>query len=116
MTTTQKDAVLKIGNASFTTKRGMTETLFTPIDGKTAAGFYQKRKRGILFSRPSGEPWFFLVANKWGERFFISCGQVNGKTFYMHAMSGRDESLLGIDGMKYSERQNLAAETWESIN
>lgn len=94
----------------------MLETLFQPIDGRTAAGFYKKRSAGVLFSRPSGEPWFFLVANKWGERFFVSCGQVNGRTVFMHSMSERDEQAVGIDGLKYSEKGELAESIWNSLN
>lgn len=108
--------ILKVGNAAFTAKRKMIDTLFEPINGKTAAGFYQKRARGILFSRPNGKPWFFLVANKWGERFFVSCGQVDGRVFYMHALSQRDEETLGIDGLKYSQIRELAESVWNSVS
>lgn len=113
---TKTSKTLKIGSAAFTTKREMIDTLFQPIDGKTAAGFYKKRTSGILFSRPSGEPWFFLVANKWGERFFVSCGQVNGRTVFMHSMSERDEQAVGIEGLKYSQRGELAESIWNEIN
>lgn len=113
---TNTSKVLNIGNSAFTTRQGMINTLFQPINGKTAAGFYNKRARGILFSRPSGEPWFFLVANKWGERFFVSCGQVNGRVFYMHSMSERDEQAVGIDGLKYSQQRELAKSIWNLAN
>lgn len=113
---TKTSKILNVGNAAFTAKEEMIETLFQPINGKTAAGFYKKRAHGILFSRPSGEPWFFLVANKWGERFFVSCGQVDGRVFYMHSLSQRDEETLGIEKLKYSESHELAESIWNEIN
>jgi hypothetical protein len=111
-----ESVIINIGNAAFTTKEKLIDTLFHPINGKTADGFYKKRARGILFSRPSGEPWFFLVANKWGERFFVSCGQVNGRTVYMHSMSERDEQAVGIDGLRYSQKGELAGAIWNSLS
>jgi hypothetical protein len=113
---TNTSQVLNIGNAAFTLEKEMIDTLFQPINGKTAAGFYKKRARGILFSRPSGEPWFFLVANKYGERFFVSCGQVNGRVFYMHSMSERDEQAVGINELKYSQQRELAESIWNLAN
>lgn len=117
MKTTEQNAsgIINIGNAVFTTKEKLIDTLFEPIYGKTAAGFYKKRARGILFSRPNGEPWFFLVANKWGERFFVSCGQLNGRFFYMHDLSHRDEEALGIEKLKYSQKGELAQSIWNSF-
>ena len=106
---------IKLNGNTFTTAGDFIETLFSPINGKTAAGFYAKKKNGILFHKPDGSPWFFLVANKHGERFFVSCGTANNRLFYMNALCSSDEKQLGIEGMKYSEEIALAERIWEEF-
>ena len=113
---TIESKILKIGHSAFTTRKKLIDTLFNPIDGKTASGFYNNRANGILFSKPCGNPWFFIVANKWGERFFVSCGQVNGRTVYMNSLSTKDEELLGIHALKYSQKGELAESIWNYFN
>lgn len=92
----------------------LTESLFSP--GGTASGWYQKRKRGILFRRGNGDPWFFLVANRHGERFFVSCGtQSDGRTVYFHALSSLDEKVLGMPA-SCSARNEVAESVWKRFS
>ena len=84
--------------------------------GGTASGFFKVRKHGVLFCRGNGNPWFFLVANKHGERFFVSCGrQSDGRTVYMHALTSRDCETLGIPE-KMAESSALAESIWNFCN
>jgi hypothetical protein len=105
---------ITINDNIFTPKNKMVETLFKPIQGKTASGFYKIKNDGILFFRPSGEHWFFLVANRHDERFFVTCGENNGKPFFMHSLCCTEEKQLGFDKIKYSDREKLAREIWKN--
>jgi hypothetical protein len=92
----------------------LTDSLFAP--GGTASGWYEKRKGGILFRRGNGEPWFFLVANKYAERFFVSCGkQSDGRTFYSYALASVDEKALGMPA-SYSALNEIAESVWKGFS
>ena len=93
--------------------RALAETVFRK--GGTASGYYQARKNGVLFSRPNGEPWFFLVINRYGERFFVSCGtRSDGCTVYFHALSSNDTETL-FPRLSYGERHAIARELAQSF-
>lgn len=89
-------------------KKSLVQSLFSPINGRTASGTWQKLKGGILFRDPKGEKRAFLVINKWGEKFFVSCYEQNAKTFYMNALSTKDEEFLGLKGATMSEESRIA--------
>jgi hypothetical protein len=85
------------------------DTLFNPHMGRTASGTFRKLSGGILFRDLKGEKRAFLVMNKQGEKFFVSCFQdEKGKTFFMNALSSNDERFLGIHGLSFSEKSILA--------
>jgi hypothetical protein len=92
----------------------LVSSLFDP--GGTASGFFKVRKRGVLFCRGNGEPLVFLVANKRGERFFVSCGrQSDGRIVFMHSMISRDREVLGIPE-KMAESSAMAESIWALCN
>ena len=96
----------------FTPKKQLTSTLFKP--GGTAAGYYQKRKKGILFCRPNGAPWFYLCANSPTNPFYVSCStDPKGRTRYMFAMTTTDERDLDLSSYSLSGRH--ATTTWEKL-
>jgi hypothetical protein len=96
----------------FTPKKQLVNTLFNPQG--TASGFYQKRKNGILFSRPNGAPWFFLCANSPINPFYVSCSvDPKGRTRYMFALSSLDERDLAMASHSLSCQHAL--NTWESL-
>lgn len=85
------------------------DTLFNPHNGRTASGTFRKLSGGILFRDLKGEKRAFLVMNKQGEKFFVSCFQdEKGRTIYSKALSTADETFLGIKGLSYSEESRLA--------
>ena len=96
----------------FTPKSKLTSSLFNPKG--TAAGFYQKWKNGVLFSRPNGTPWFWLCANSPTNPFYVSCStDTKGRTRYMFAMSSLDEKDLALES--HSLSRNHADTTWQSL-
>lgn len=79
------------------------ESLFNPIDGKTAAGTYKRKPNGVLLSDLSGKPRVFLVDNKHNEQFAVSVSQNDGEIRYMNALCSIDEKWLALDGMGYMQ-------------
>ncbi len=100
-----------IGNAVFArSKAALVDTLFHPVNGRTANGYCVKRKGGVAFHKPDGEIFAFLVCNRHGERFFVSVG-TNGaeQTVYMHSTSSADEARLGLAGLRYLAQHDEAS-------
>lgn len=92
----------------------LTDTLFLP--GGTASGTFKLRKNGILFHKPTGEPFAFLVANRHNERFFVSCSkQKDGRIRYMHSTMDCTEARLGISEMGIRAKYETAERVWDSI-
>jgi len=82
----------------------------------TPDGLFAPRKNGVLFSRPTGEPIAFLVANPNRSRFFVSCHkQEDGKLRYMFGLSSAGESFLGLAGRRYSEAADIAESVWQDL-
>lgn len=91
------------------TSKEATETLFKPRNGRTASGFYKPRKGGFLLHDMAGKPFAFLVNNRHGERFFVSCSRHDdGRIHFAFALSSLDEKRLGIETLSYSEERDLA--------
>ena len=91
------------------------DSLFNPINGKTASGMYKILSNGIRFHMANGEPFLFLVANKHSERFFVSCSrQSNGRIYYNYSTSSTDEKTLGLPESSLA-CYNLAESIWLSI-
>ena len=104
---------LKIGLLTFVpAKVGVVGTLFDPVSGRTADGTYKKRRSGVQFFDAKDRPWFFLVANKYNERFFVSTGESNGKIFYAFGLADDVKNKIGLS---YSKLQDLANEVWERV-
>lgn len=103
------------GHAFARTSKLATETLFRPIEGRTACGTYRVRSNGILFSDLAGEPRLFLVANRHGERFFVSCHRdTDGRTRYMHSTSTTDERAFSFPE-SYAEGKEIAHTLWNQV-
>jgi hypothetical protein len=93
----------------------LVESLFNP-EG-TASGFYKKKPNGVLFYKPNGEPFLFLVANRSNPRFFVSCSkQGDGRIRYQYSTCSIDEKRLGINSLSYGEKNRLAESIWETVS
>ena len=75
---------------------------------KTIDGVYKRSSRGITFYDPAGEPFGFLVTNRHGERFFVTCSLNAGKIYYMHSTCSITERRLGISDMGLIDQRDLA--------
>lgn len=92
----------------FAPKKSAVGTLFKPVDGRTAAGYFTRKKTGITFHTLSGDPFAFLATSHHGT-FFTSCRRAdNGKVWYMYSVTNEAAQLLGIDQLTYSEELELA--------
>lgn len=92
----------------------LTASLFNP--GGTACGTFKPTSRGILFSNLQGEPFAFLVANRHGERFFVSCSRSTpdgGRTRYLYTTMTQDERTLGLPESLMAQH-DLAETLWET--
>jgi hypothetical protein len=89
-------------------KKSLVQSLFKPINGRTSSGTWTKLKNGVLFRDAKGEKRAFLVMNKWKEIFFVSCYEIEGKTYFMNGLSSKDEEFLGMKGLSYSEESKIA--------
>jgi hypothetical protein len=106
--------IITINGAKFARNdSAFAETLFD--SNGTACGLYKVRKRGIEFLKPCGELFAFLVANKYGERFFVSAHKVDGKKRYMYSTSSEAEKLLNLSELGSFAKTELAREVWESV-
>ena len=72
-----------------------TESLFKPVNGMTCNGFYRKVKGGIKLFRQNWVIDAFIV-DRQNEKFVVSAGMHNGKTFYMFGLNSNAESWLGL--------------------
>ena len=112
--------MLPVGSRLFApSASALVNTLFVPSDrlnGQkgTADGIYSVRKRGVMFRRPDGEPFAFLVANPGQSRFFVTATrQPDGRTRYSYGLTDESKRLLGLDGMTYSQQADEAARIWD---
>lgn len=102
-----------------TTKFARTQSLLAASlfhSGGTSSGCFKVTSKGVLFMLPDGSPFAFLVANRHGERFFVSCSrQSDGRVRYMYSTALRDEARLGLAGMGYAAQGAEAVRVWDSV-
>jgi hypothetical protein len=86
----------------FTSKRDFAETLFHPLDGKTAFGFYtfhNSKKYGtqsIRLRRPNGELFAIIISNGWTS-IARTAWEENGKVFNLFGLTDEGLELIGSD-------------------
>ncbi len=107
---TENNPTLIIGEAVFVaSKAAVVDSLFRPVNGRTASGFYKTRKTGVAFHKADGALFAFLVCNRHGERFFVSASTDSGRPRYMFSTSTPDEERLGIAGLGWTAQHDEAA-------
>lgn len=74
----------------------------------TAYGFYKAKKNGVLLMDMQKTPFAFVVNNRHNEQFFVSCGTREGRIFYLHSTTAKDEEILGLDKLGYIAGIELA--------
>lgn len=78
-------------------------------------GTIRKMKGGVLFFDQNQKPFMFLVNNAYGEQFFVSAGEAEGKIYYMHGLSECDARHAGIHELGYSGKSQLASQIIEEL-
>lgn len=94
--------------------KDITETLFQPINGKTADGEYKVYKGGIRLYKPNGE-LFAFIATHGSAPFIVSAYMHNGKPRYMLALSTLDEIYFGFDKTSYTEKQEIIEKVVDNL-
>jgi len=86
----------------------------------TAAGTFKVKKNGILFCDLKDEPHTFLVANKHGEKFFVTCcwSYSAGRRGlrYLYGMSDHSMKMLGIEKLSFTKQNELADSLWRQVS
>lgn len=95
--------------------KDIADTLFNPINGKTADGEYKVYKNGIRLYKPNGELFAYIVTHDFAP-FIVSAYMYNGKPRYMFALSSPDEIYFGFDNLSYREKQQVIENTVDSLN
>lgn len=112
MKTLTAPVMLTVGALTFApSASALVDTLFNPSG--TADGIYSVRKHGVMFKRPNGEPFAFLVANPGQSQFFVTAWTFNGRTHYMRGgLTDESKRLLGVSALSYSQLSDEAARVW----
>ena len=113
MKTVNPPFMLPVGTHLFApSASALVDTLFNPSG--TADGIYSVRKNGVMFKRPNGDPFAFLVANPGQSQFFVTAWTFEGRTHYMRGgLTDESKRLLGVDRLTYSELSDEAARIWD---
>jgi hypothetical protein len=92
----------------------LVESLFK--SPQTASGVFKVRKNGILFFGGDGNPFAFLVANRFGERFFVSCrkNELGKGIRYFFSIMDSDEKRLGMPE-SIQAKNAIASRLWNEI-
>jgi len=89
-----------------------TETLFRPINGRTASGTFKKLKNQIRFFDLSGKLFAALVKNRHDEIMLVTAADTGKGIFYSFALSTADEKRLGLSELSYSQTKELEEKLW----
>lgn len=77
--------------------RALTNTLYQPINGKTADGFYRVHRNAVRLYKPNGDLFAAIVKfSDSGSCGFVSAGTHDGKPYFMQGMCSLDEDFLRL--------------------
>jgi hypothetical protein len=105
----------------FVLKKHFTDTLFTPIEGKTAGGFFTlhtSKKHGtkaVRFYRPNGDLFAIILSNG-TEASARSAWIHDGRAMNLFGMTEKDDAALGLSGMSYIQRNEESVAIVESAH
>ena len=84
-------------------KKDLINTLFNPIQGKTAHGLYEKTSSGYKLYKPDGSLEAFIVDNNKQGRFIVSAYYDGTAERFMFGTATLTEEWLGIADLSCSE-------------
>lgn len=79
--------------------REVTESIFAPVNGHTAAGTFQVRKHGVLFCDLSGEPVAWICTHR-PTPFLVTASAspaTGGRVRFAHGLASYSARALGLD-------------------
>lgn len=91
----------------FTSKRDFTETLFHPINGKTADGYFTAHRsakhgtRALRFHHGNGELFALIISNG-RDASARTAWKQDGKVWNLYGLTDEGKRLLGFHGMSYA--------------
>lgn len=91
----------------FTSKRDFTEALFSPINGKTADGYFTVHKstkhgtQALRFHRGNGELFALIISNG-RDASARTAWKQDGKVWNLYGLTDEGKRLLGFHGMSYT--------------
>jgi hypothetical protein len=91
-----------------------TETLFQPINGRTASGTFKKLKNQVRFFDLSGKLFAALVKNRHNETLLVSAADTDNGVLYSFALSNSDKKRLGLSEFSYSQEKEFEEKLWET--
>jgi hypothetical protein len=97
-----KSAIQLPSGLWFTSKRDFAETLFHPLDGKTAFGFYtfhESKKHGtrsIRLRKGNGEIFAVILSNGWNAAA-RTAWEKGGKIFNLYGLTDEGRKLIGTE-------------------
>ena len=94
--------------------KNIADTLFNPINGKTADGEYKVYKNGIRIYKANGELFAYIATHDFAP-FIVTAYMRNGKPRYMFALSTLDELFFGFDKLSYAEKQQIIENALDNI-
>ena len=84
-------------------KSAMLDTLFNPINGRTANGYYRRVKHGIRLYNVQGTLFAYIAMHE-ARPFIVSASTLdNGKVWYMQGLSSLDREYMGLDKLGYTQ-------------
>lgn len=105
----------------FTSKRDFAETLFNPLDGKTAFGFYSFHKskkygtQSIRLRKGNGELFAIILSNGLSAQA-RTAWEEGGKVYNLYGLTDEGTRLIGLNGMSYSDEINACIEIVNKAN
>jgi hypothetical protein len=92
----------------------VTETLFRPINGRTASGTFKKLKNQVRFFDLSGKLFSALVKNSRGEVLLVSATDTEKGILYSFGLTTPDKKRLGFSCLSHIQETEAVEKLWET--
>lgn len=99
--------ILTLNGAYFVEgEKAFKETLFKPLAGKTANGWYKRLKGRVVFHKPDGEVFAAFVSN---DKFtgLVTAQKVDNKVRFMNGLCSLDGEQFGLDVNDYRIKKSF---------
>lgn len=80
-------------------EKAVAETLFKPLNGKTASGHYTRHKGRVMFYKANGELFAAFIYSRALTSLVTASKDSKGKVWYMQSICSLDAQRFGLDVM-----------------